>query len=112
MERALIRPVQGELEHRNAKSRYKRTSKRFVTKQMAQIERRQKRIRRIRQKILKEGGDPSGNRNEVKANNLDAQHHIGISENLHEDIGLFLRKREGDPAVKVLLHDISWTSFA
>jgi len=104
--------VQGELEHRNAKARYKRTNKFFFTKQMAQIERRQKRIRRIRQKISKEGGDLSGIGDEVKTNNLDAQHHIGISENLHQDIGLFLREREGDPAVKVLLHDISWTPFA
>ena len=104
--------VQGELEHRNAKSRYKRTSKKSFTKQMAQIERRQKRIRRIRQKILKEGGDLSGIRDEVKIKNLDAQHHIGSSENLHQDIGLFLREREGDPAVKVLLHDVCWTSFA
>ena len=104
--------MQGELEHRNAKARYKRTNKFFFTKQMAQIERRQKRIRRIRQKISKEGGDLSGIGDEVKTNNLDAQHHIGISENLHQDIGLFLREREGDPAVKVLLHDISWTPFA
>ena len=84
------------------KARYKRTSKKSFTKQMAQIERRQKKIMRIRQKILKESGVLSGSRNGDQSNNLDVHHHIGVSENFHEDIGVFLRVRAGDPAVKVL----------
>jgi hypothetical protein len=104
--------VQGELEHRNAKARYKRTSKKLFTKQMTQIERRQKRIRDIRQKILKESGTLSGIHSEVQSNNLDVHHHIGVSENLPEDIGLFLRVRAGDPAVQVQVDVISWTLYA
>ena len=72
---------------------------------MAQIERRQKRIMRIRQKIWED----SGIRNEAQSSHLHVHHHIGVSENLHEDIGVFLRMRAGDPAVKVFLYIISWT---
>jgi hypothetical protein len=40
--------VQGELEHRTPKARYKRTSRKAAIKQLTQIEQRQERIRRIR----------------------------------------------------------------
>lgn len=29
-------------------------------------------------------------------------HHIGLSEKLNDDIGSYLRLREGDPAMKVI----------
>ena len=99
--------MQGELEHRRAKSGYKRTSKKNFTKQLAQIERRQSRIKRIRQKLSKEGRLLNRIREDATAKHLDVHHHIGISENQYQDIGSFLRAQAGDPAVKVLPCDIS-----
>ena len=43
--------VQSELEHRIPKSRYKRTSRKKFIKQLTEIEWRQARLRRIRQKL-------------------------------------------------------------
>jgi hypothetical protein len=47
--------VQGELEHRTRKARYRRTDRKNFQKQLAQIERRTARLRRIRARLLKEG---------------------------------------------------------
>jgi hypothetical protein len=85
---------QGELEHRSPKARYRRTDRRSFIKQLTQIERRQARIRRIKQKCRQ-------NRNERVANTPEAHHHIGRSENQFEHIGTFLNAHAGDPAVKV-----------
>ncbi len=46
---------QMELEHRSPKSRYRRTSHKQFEKQLGHIERRQARIRRIRQKLNASG---------------------------------------------------------
>jgi hypothetical protein len=85
---------QGELEHRTSKSRYKRTDRKQFVKQLAQIERRQARIRRIR---ARDGTFP---RERVDMSPV-AHHHIGISQNDYLHIGTFLRKNLGDPAVRV-----------
>jgi hypothetical protein len=90
---------QGELEHRTSKSRYTRTSRKNFLKQMAQIERRQARIRRIKDRIYKSGNAFSS---EQSACNLDTHTKIGVSENDPQHIGLFLQKYTGDPAVKVM----------
>jgi hypothetical protein len=89
--------VQGELEHRTSKSRYKRTDKKIFVRQLAQIERREARLRCIRAKLY-QGGDA---RAEAVTNTLREHHHIGSSRNLYEHIGTFLRKHSGDPAIKV-----------
>lgn len=87
----------GELEHRTSKARYPRTSRKAFVKQMADIERRQARIRNIRSCI-----DPArAAQTEIVANDPEQQFHIGASQNVSEDIGEFVRKRAGDPAVKV-----------
>lgn len=38
---------------------------------------------------------------EIVGNTPQEHHHIGLSQNLHEHIGTFLRKHAGDPAIKV-----------
>lgn len=64
---------------------------------MAQIERRQARIRRIRTRHL------PNTRAETERSNItpDVHHHIGKSETCWEDVRLFVQKHLGDPAVKV-----------
>ncbi len=47
--------LQIELEHRSSKSRYLRTNRKNFEKQLGDIERRQARNRRIRQKLNKNG---------------------------------------------------------
>lgn len=91
--------LQGELEHRTAKARYHRTDKRDFIKQMAQLERRQERIRRIQAQSLGEGNGNSPC--ERVATNPDAHYCIGKSEDYPEHIGLFVNKNHGDPAVQV-----------
>jgi hypothetical protein len=89
--------LQGELEHRTPKARYTRTSRKNFIKQITQIERRQTRIRRIRDRLrqTKNVG------NEEVASSPDAHHHIGKSENNPEHIGRFLQEHADDPATKV-----------
>lgn len=91
--------TQGELEHRNSKARYRRTDRKTVVKQLTQIERRQARIRRIRQKHQA----ATKITNENVANTPEEHHHIGKSEKCFEEVGDFLRLHSGDPAVKVQL---------
>ncbi|KAF8074608.1 hypothetical protein FPV67DRAFT_1559334 [Lyophyllum atratum] len=76
----------GELEHRTPKARYRRTDRRGYIKQMAQIERRQARLRRIHVA-------------EHIAPDLAHHHTIGKSENIVEHIAIFLQRSMGDPAV-------------
>lgn len=64
---------------------------------MTKIERRQTRIRRIKQKLSNEI------HTEDVATTPDAHHHIGLSENRYEHIGSFLNAHSGDPAIEVLL---------
>ena len=71
--------------------------KRLFVKQLARIERRQARLRRIRAKISKE----SRVHEEVVENTPEQHHHIGVSQKHYEHIGTFLQKNLGDPAIKV-----------
>ena len=85
---------QGELEHRISKSRYKRTDRKAFIKQLARIERRQARIRRIRARH-------SDSVHEQVDSTPEKHHHIAKSQNDNVHIGTFLRKNVGDPAVQV-----------
>jgi hypothetical protein len=89
--------VQSELEHRTPKGRFKRTDRKGFVKQMACIERRQARIRRIRARF--QAG--SSTQRETVAKTPQEHHHIGLSQNQHQHMGTFLLKNIGDPAVKV-----------
>ena len=91
----LINYLQGELEHRTSKRRFMRTSHKAFIPQLAAIERRQARIRRIRmrQEVLN-ATDPT-----PKA--LEHHHAIGKSQNDPQDINKFLQDNSDDPAAKV-----------
>jgi hypothetical protein len=76
--------------------RYKRTDRKQFVKQLARIERRQARIRRIRPQK-----PPSQLDGEECAARPESHHTIGKTENFPEHLGLFVHKHLGDPAVKV-----------
>jgi hypothetical protein len=61
------------------------------------MERRESRLRRIRERLLSEGRLAC----EPVPRTPEEHHHIGVSEKHHENIGLFLRTRAGDPAAQV-----------
>jgi hypothetical protein len=65
--------------------------------QLARIERREARLRRLRAKLNQD----SPTHAEPVANTPQQHHHIGSSQKLYEHIGTFLQKFSGDPAVKV-----------
>ena len=90
---------QGELAHRNPKSAYLRTSRKFYVKQITQIERRQARLHRLRAKLDPLEADEYENPGEAKS--PVAHHFIGASQNIYDHIGTFLRANADDPAVKV-----------
>lgn len=78
-----------ELEHRSPKSRYLRTSRKDFELQLSRIERRQTRIRRIRQKL-----DDFTRKREVLEHEKvpesvpsTASYHIGKTQNHALDIG-------------------------
>lgn len=96
--------IKGELEHRTPKTWYVRTSGKEFVKQMTGIERREARIRRIREKLYSKGKKPA---DVPSIQDPHAHHHIGTSQNNHVDIGSFLRDNTGDPAIKVQLQSIS-----
>jgi hypothetical protein len=76
--------------------RYKRTDRKEFVKQLARIERRQARIRRIRpQKPASQSND------EECAARPEAHHTIGKTENFPEHLSFFVQKHSGDPAVEV-----------
>jgi hypothetical protein len=84
-----------ELEHRTSKSRYLRTSRRSVPQQLSRIERRQRRINTVRERLqCSPVSDPL-------VNNPRMQYNIGESQKCPVHIPTFLQKNEGDPAVKV-----------
>jgi hypothetical protein len=68
---------------------------------LTQIERRQYRIRAIREKYK----NPSARlETEFVDRNPEAHHQIGKSQNFPEHIGMFLQKHDKDPATKVSIH--------
>jgi hypothetical protein len=89
--------MQGELEHRTPKARYRRTDKKDFVRQLARIERREARLRRIRAKLSNAGQLQE----ETVAADPQKHHHIGRSQNNYHHIGTFLRNNAADPAVKV-----------
>ncbi|KAF8057993.1 hypothetical protein FPV67DRAFT_1429294 [Lyophyllum atratum] len=91
----------GELEHRTPKARYRRTDRKHYIKQITQIERRQTRIRRIRAKNFPVRKVRS-KEDEVSLGGPcpEVHHKIGKSENTPEHIGMFIRRNDGDPAIK------------
>ena len=86
---------QGEAEHRTSKRRFPRTNKRNFIPQLASIERRQTRIRRIRAEIeAQKELDP--------VSDVPEQHHvIGKTQNFPVDIVPFVQSHLNDLAAAV-----------
>ncbi|KJA21682.1 hypothetical protein HYPSUDRAFT_111821, partial [Hypholoma sublateritium FD-334 SS-4] len=87
-----------ELEHRSPKSRYLRTNRKNFEKQLGGIERRQARIRRIRQKLA--SSTRSTFTHEKGPESSTCTYHIGKTQNHPLDLGVFARENCRDPAVQ------------
>lgn len=95
---------QGELEHRTSKVRYPRTSGRAFTLQLSKIERRQRQIRQIRQKMdSQQAHKLRAESHDDEASNSRLQYNIGKNQNSPLHLPTFLQRNEGDPALKVRL---------
>ncbi len=88
-----------ELAHRSPKSRYIRTNRKDFEKQLGGIERRQARIRRIRQKLSRSTRPVLAHEKGPESSAFT--HHIGASQNYPIDLGVFIRDNCHDPAVQV-----------
>ncbi|KAG6905246.1 hypothetical protein DXG01_003988 [Tephrocybe rancida] len=86
----------GELEHRTVKARYKRTDRKAYSRQIARIERREARLRKIHActNPFERADDDT-----VRKGNPDVHHIIGKTENLPLHIGTFVADQSGDPAI-------------
>ena len=89
---------QSEREHRTSKGRFLRTSGRSISQQLSKIERRQHRVRMIRETL--NGPFPQVEPDDPP-NDPRSQYSMGTSQNFPVHIPTFLQKNEGDPAVKV-----------
>lgn len=93
-----------ELEHRSPKSRYRRTSRKDFEKQLGHIERRQARIRRIRQKMSENGKIGEILVHEKRLDSLESStsdYHIGKTQNYPLDLGVIAQNAYSDPAAQV-----------
>ena len=110
-----------ELEHRSPKSRYLRTNRKNFEKQMGNIERRQSRIRKIRQKLdnsnrnhevssdektsklvsSDEKKPKSASSDDKKPKSGASDYHIGKTQNRPLNLRVFADERCYDPAAKV-----------
>jgi hypothetical protein len=91
----IVQICQGELEHRASKARFARTNRRQFAKQMARIERREARIRRIRQRNF----TTQDSEKEKVASCPEAHYVIGKSQKLPWDVSQFVQRNLGDPAI-------------
>ncbi|KJA13591.1 hypothetical protein HYPSUDRAFT_151446 [Hypholoma sublateritium FD-334 SS-4] len=87
-----------ELEHRSPKSRYLRTNRKDFEKQLGSIERRQARIRRIRQKLSSRARETFVH--EKAPESSASTYHIGKTQSHPLDLGVFARDYCRDPAAK------------
>jgi hypothetical protein len=89
---------QSEREHQTSKGRFLRTSGRSISQQLSKIDRRQHRVRMIRETL--NGPFPQVEHDDL-ANDPRSQYNMGTSQNFPVHIPTFLQKNDGDPAVKV-----------
>ncbi len=95
-----------ELEHRSPKSRYLRTSRKDFEKQLAQVERRQARIRKIRQKLNERNVTQESLAHEKAPEVPASTYHIGKTQKHPIEVTVFAREYCADPAAKVLFQHI------
>ena len=89
------------MEHKSPKSRYLRTSRKNFEKELGCIERRQARIRRIRQKIDNSRKIQNVLKHEKGPEELDCAYHIGKTQDYPLDLRVFTQEKFHDPAAKV-----------
>lgn len=75
-----------------------RTTGRSIPQELSKIERRERCIRRIREKMLRAG--PQTDTEEI-GNDPLMQYNMGKTQNSPVHVPTFLQKNDGDPAVKV-----------
>ena len=68
----------------------------MFVRQLAVIERRETRLRRIRAMLSRQGRD------EPVGSTPQEHHHIGVSQKHFKHIGTFLRQHATDPAIQVM----------
>lgn len=96
-----------ELEHRSPKSRYRRTNRKDFEKQLGHVERRQARIRRIRQKLNESGKIREILAREKGPESSASDYHIGKTQNYPLDLGAIAQKAYSDPAAQVF-YPLPW----
>ena len=102
----IIGEHQSELEHRTSKARYLRTPGRSIPKELSKIERRERRIRMIREK-MHHSAFQTDQKEEI-GNDLRAQYNMGKTQNSPVHVPTFLQKNDGDPAVRVSVSRFSF----
>ncbi|KJA25469.1 hypothetical protein HYPSUDRAFT_94104, partial [Hypholoma sublateritium FD-334 SS-4] len=95
-----------ELEHRSPKSRYLRTNRKDFEKQIGFIERRQARIRRIRQKLDNRNKTQKVLVHEKGPKSWDSEYHIGKTQNHPLDLRVFVEEKRYDPAAKDFMKNL------
>lgn len=100
-----------ELEHRSPKSRYLRTSCKNFETQLSHIERRQARIRRIRQRLNESSKIREAFDHEIVPESSEStfDYHIGKTENYPTDLGVLARETPNSPVTKVFQY-LHWCS--
>ena len=95
----------GELSHRDAKSSFQRTNKKEFERQLAMIERRKARLRRIQETssnaIPQMAGVNENNVLELIHTSAADHYEVGESQNDPIDLFQFLQRNSEDPAVRV-----------
>ena len=112
----MLTKLQGESEHRVDKSRYDRTGGKDVPENISKLEQRERTIKVIRTRVagatglqiiptrdLKRLSDKTGRllNNDPAPEDISLQYNIGVSENSPIDLGVFLSRNAGDPAIAV-----------
>ncbi|KAL6303258.1 hypothetical protein BKA93DRAFT_716391, partial [Sparassis latifolia] len=98
----------GETEHRRAKQRFERTSKKDFTAQLASIERREARIRSISDRVANAAGAGTPSPHLARSEDVAAppphlHHAIAVSQKNIIYIGPWLRQHYGDPAIQACI---------
>jgi hypothetical protein len=94
--------VQGEVEHQISKNRYRRTSRKpGFEGQIANIERRQARLKRIKQRLQQLLVDRLNIVQDPIAEDFDSAYSVGKSQHQAMNINAFVQNHLDDPAVVV-----------
>lgn len=84
---------------------YRRTSGKDYIRQIAGIERREARLRRLRSANSTQGMQPDTS--SIFVSTPESHHHVANSQNDAVEIRTFLNQNSGDPAIKVC-NNLAW----